>query len=205
MPPAAHAAPGGSLRWKQPTVRSTGCACTCVWRTAGPGSAMASMPTSAHWWRRSASCWGLDQAERVINGVGATGANPGGARFCYAPDGLDARAGRDWPAPSIHPGLGRQTVGRPAIPLFGVGTYPRYRGADDVGTTTHPKSRCCCYGCRAGCCCGWRRGSSSDCCSTTRRAAPGTGLRPPQANLQMQYGRAPGRAQKICGAAAPAQ
>ncbi len=53
--------------------------------------------------------WWLGETECPLKQVGATGANPGGARSCYAPD-AQSSCGRDRPAPSIIP---RPRPGKP--------------------------------------------------------------------------------------------
>jgi hypothetical protein len=78
--------------------------------TSGAGSTMGSMSTSAPRWRRSASCWAAGSSSPAAEEVGAAGANPGGARFQYAPDAESPRADGTYLRHRSRPGLVRQTV-----------------------------------------------------------------------------------------------
>lgn len=79
--------------WRMPTPRSTSCAYTCVWPTAGNGSTMASTNMSARSSPKSVAssaggCGRRQSSNASVTRQGRRGAlRPDAARFVYAPGG----------------------------------------------------------------------------------------------------------------------
>jgi len=95
--------PRATTAWRMPTPRSTSCASTCVWPTAGNGSTMASTNMSARSSPKSAasSAGGCGRPQNSNALRAARGSPPRRRPLCVCARGLHCQSrGQDAPAPS---------------------------------------------------------------------------------------------------------